>query len=76
MYSWLYLLALDGKCQGKVGSSIRVRHLRFLASTGAHMSVLDYSVLAASGGAFMLATARRYAWSVDEAIGGGFSGRP
>jgi thiosulfate dehydrogenase [quinone] large subunit len=31
-------------------------------------SVFDYSVLAASGGAFMLATARRYAWSVDEAM--------
>jgi uncharacterized membrane protein YphA (DoxX/SURF4 family) len=39
-------------------------------------SVLDYSVLAASGAAFMLATARRYAWSVDGAMGGGFSGRP
>jgi uncharacterized membrane protein YphA (DoxX/SURF4 family) len=38
-------------------------------------SVLDYSVLAASGGAFMLATARRYAWSVDGAVGGGLYGR-
>jgi thiosulfate dehydrogenase (quinone) large subunit len=28
-------------------------------------SVLNYSVLAACGGAFMLATAERYAWSVD-----------
>jgi len=27
--------------------------------------VLDYSVLAACGGAFMLATAERYAWSLD-----------
>jgi thiosulfate dehydrogenase [quinone] large subunit len=33
-------------------------------------SPLDYSVLAASGGAFLLATARRYAWSVDDAMSG------
>lgn len=33
-------------------------------------TAFDASVFAASGGAFMLATARRYAWSVDEAIKG------
>lgn len=31
-------------------------------------TAFDASVFAASGGAFMLATARKYAWSVDEAI--------
>ncbi len=31
-------------------------------------TALDYSVFAASGGAFLLATARHYPWSVDEAI--------
>lgn len=31
-------------------------------------TAFDASVFAASGGAFMLATARGYAWSVDEAI--------
>jgi uncharacterized membrane protein YphA (DoxX/SURF4 family) len=31
-------------------------------------SVFDYSVLAAAGGALMLATARRYAWSVDARV--------
>jgi thiosulfate dehydrogenase (quinone) large subunit len=31
-------------------------------------TALDASVFAASAGAFMLATARRYAWSVDELI--------
>lgn len=39
------------------------------AGTGVK-TALDASVFAASGGAFMLATARRYAWSVDEAIAG------
>lgn len=34
-------------------------------------TAFNASVFAASGGAFMLATARRYAWSVDEAISGG-----
>ena len=31
-------------------------------------TALDYSVLAAAGGAFMLATARNYPWSVDATI--------
>jgi uncharacterized membrane protein YphA (DoxX/SURF4 family) len=30
-------------------------------------TALDYSVFAASGGAFLLATAGRYPWSIDEA---------
>ena len=34
-------------------------------------TALDASVFAASGGAFLLATARRFAWSIDEAIKGG-----
>lgn len=34
-------------------------------------TALDASVFAASGGAFMLATARRFAWSIDEAMRGG-----
>lgn len=38
-------------------------------------TAFDASVFAASGGAFMLATARRYAWSVDEAIKGTEQGR-
>ncbi|MDQ2776354.1 MAG: DoxX protein [Acidobacteriota bacterium] len=33
-------------------------------------TAFDASVFAASGGAFMLATARRYAWSLDEAMKG------
>ena len=37
------------------------------AGTGVK-TAFDASVFAASGGAFMLATARRYAWSVDEAM--------
>lgn len=37
--------------------------------TGAK-TAFDASVFAASGGAFMLATAHRYAWSLDEAIKG------
>jgi thiosulfate dehydrogenase (quinone) large subunit len=32
-------------------------------------TAFDASVFAASGGAFLLATASRYAWSLDEAIG-------
>ena len=31
-------------------------------------TALDYSVFAASGGAFLLATTRSYPWSIDEAI--------
>ncbi len=33
-------------------------------------TAFDASVFAAAGGAFMLATARRYVWSVDEAMKG------
>lgn len=33
-------------------------------------TALDASVFAASGGAFLLGTARRYAWSLDDALGG------
>lgn len=40
--------------------------LGMTAGTGVK-TPLDASVFAASGGAFMLATARRYAWSVDQA---------
>jgi thiosulfate dehydrogenase (quinone) large subunit len=44
--------------------------LGMTAGTGVK-TAFDASVFAASGGAFMLATARRYAWSVDEAMSGG-----
>lgn len=43
--------------------------LGMTAGTGIK-TAFNASVLAASAGAFMLATARRYAWSVDEWIGG------
>jgi hypothetical protein len=38
-----------------------------MTMTGRVKSALDYSVFAASGGAFLLATARHYLWSLDEA---------
>lgn len=41
--------------------------LGMTAGTGVK-TALDASVFAASGGAFLLATARRYVWSVDEGI--------
>ncbi len=41
--------------------------LGMTAGTGVK-TAFDASVFAASGGAFMLATAGRYAWSVDEVI--------
>lgn len=43
--------------------------LGMTAGTGVK-APLDASVLAAAGGAFMLAIAPRYAWSLDEAIQG------
>ena len=43
--------------------------LGMTAGTGVK-TAFDASVFAASGGAFMLATARRYPWSVDEAMSG------
>jgi thiosulfate dehydrogenase (quinone) large subunit len=41
--------------------------LAMTAGTGVK-TAFDASVFAASGGAFMLATARRYPWSVDDAM--------
>lgn len=43
--------------------------LGMTAGTGVK-TALDASVFAASAGAFMLATAHRYAWSIDSAIRG------
>ena len=43
--------------------------LGMTAGTGVK-TALDASVLAASGGAFMLGTASKYVWSIDEAMSG------
>jgi thiosulfate dehydrogenase (quinone) large subunit len=45
------------------------------AGTGVK-TAFDASVFAASGGAFMLGTARRYAWSIDEAMSGASQEHP
>jgi uncharacterized membrane protein YphA (DoxX/SURF4 family) len=48
--------------------------LGMIAGTGIKV-VFDFSVLAASGGAFLLATVQRYPWSIDEALQRGKSNR-
>ncbi len=49
--------------------------LGMTAGTGVK-TAFDASVVAASGGAFMLGTARRYPWSIDEALSGASQEHP
>jgi uncharacterized membrane protein YphA (DoxX/SURF4 family) len=63
----LLLLGLQTRWAARLSSCLLLAFAMSMALTTGVKAALDYSVFAASGGAFLLATARRYPLSLDEA---------
>jgi uncharacterized membrane protein YphA (DoxX/SURF4 family) len=62
----LLLIGLQTRWAARLSGWLLLAFALGMAAGSGVKTALDASVFAASGGAFLLATARRYAWSIDE----------
>ena len=63
----LLLIGLQTRWVARFSGCLLLAFALSMAATTGVKTALDYSVFAASGGAFLLASARNFPWSVDEA---------
>jgi uncharacterized membrane protein YphA (DoxX/SURF4 family) len=61
----LLLIGFQTRRASRLSGCLLLAFALGMTAGGSLKSVFDYSVLAACGGAFMLATAERYVWSLD-----------
>ncbi len=67
VFGILLLLGFQTRWTARLSGLLLLTFAMSMTATSNVKSALDYSVFAASGGAFLLSTVRRYPWSVDEA---------
>jgi len=66
---FLLLLGFQTRLASRLSGCLLLAFALGMTARGGMKSVFDASVFAACGGAFMLATAERYAWSLDAVRG-------